>query len=61
MSRDPGEVHPSSVVLDEEQNVQPAQEHRVDGEEVAGQQVLASGFRNSPKVGPVFRGVGSMP
>src|ERR1019366_8922342 len=37
VSRDPHHVHPSGVELEEEQHVEPLQQHRVDGEEVAGQ------------------------
>jgi hypothetical protein len=37
VSRDPHHVHPSAVEFDEEQHVEPLQQHRVDGEEVAGQ------------------------
>jgi hypothetical protein len=37
VSRDPRHVHPAGVELDEEQHVEPLQQHRVDGEEVAGQ------------------------
>jgi len=35
--RDPRHVHPSGVELDEEQHVEPFQQHRVDSEEVASQ------------------------
>ncbi len=37
MGRDAGEVHPSGIEFDEEQDVQPSQQHGVDREEVAGQ------------------------
>ena len=37
VSRDPHHVDPSGVELNEEQDVEPLQRHRVDGEEVAGQ------------------------
>ena len=37
VGRDADQVHATRVDLDEEQHVEPAQEHRVDGEEVAGQ------------------------
>ena len=34
---DAGEVDPPGVALDEEQHVEPSEQHRVDGEGVAGQ------------------------
>jgi hypothetical protein len=34
MTGDPGQVHAAGAVLDEEQHVQAAQEHRVDVEEI---------------------------
>ena len=34
---DSGQVDPSGVELDEEEHVEAPQQHRVDGEEVAGQ------------------------
>src|ERR1019366_3911702 len=36
VSRDSHHGHPSSVELDEEKHKEPLQQHRVDGEEVAG-------------------------
>ena len=37
MSSDPGHMYPSGVELDEEENVEALQQHRVDREEVSGQ------------------------
>jgi hypothetical protein len=37
MTGNAGEVHPSAGQLDEEQDIHPLQEDRVDGEEIAGQ------------------------
>jgi hypothetical protein len=37
MSRDSQHVHPSGVEFDEEQHVKLSKQHRIDGEEVAGQ------------------------
>ena len=36
MVGDAGQVHPPAAELDDEQHIHPPQEHRVDGEEVAG-------------------------
>jgi hypothetical protein len=45
---EPGQVHPASAVLDEEQHVQAAQEHGVHVEEVHRQDRLGLGFQERP-------------
>jgi hypothetical protein len=45
---DPGQVHPPGAVLDEEQHVQTAQEHRIDAEEVHREDRLRLGFQECP-------------
>ena len=37
VGRHTGQMHRASAELDEQQDVEPSQEHRVDGEEIAGQ------------------------
>ena len=58
VGRDAGEEDASAPVMDEEQHVQPAQQHRADREEAAGQgagglpaQELAPGGRDAPRSG----------
>jgi hypothetical protein len=43
----PEDVHPAGRHLHDEQDIQPPQEDRVDGEEVAGQQALGLGAQES--------------
>jgi hypothetical protein len=45
VSSDPGQVHPPGTVLDEEQHIQAAQQHRVDMEEVHRQDGLGLGVQ----------------
>jgi hypothetical protein len=56
----PGQVHPPVGDLDEDQNVEPAQQHRLDGEEVAADAAGLRGQELSP-ARPVRRGAGSTP
>ena len=58
---DPAQMHSAGVELDEEQHVEAAEEHRVDGEDVTGQEAGAWAFKNSDQVGPVRCGAGSIP
>jgi|GEM_PF-4271556 len=60
---DPAEIDPPGVHLDEEQHVETAEQHRIDGEEVAGQngprlrpQELCPGWARSAR-----SGLGAMP
>jgi hypothetical protein len=48
MRGDPGQVHAPGAVLDEEQHVQPAQEHGIDVEEVSGEDGLGLGVQERP-------------
>ena len=48
MGRDSGQVHAPGAMLNEEQHVQAAQEHRVDVEEVRGEDRLRLGFQERP-------------
>jgi hypothetical protein len=48
VSRDPGQVHPPGAMLNEEQHVQAAQEHRVDVEEARGEDRLRLGLQERP-------------
>lgn len=55
VSNDSGHVHLPGIEFDEEQDVGPSQEHRVHGEEVAGQhgRGLSSQERTSGRTGPL--------
>jgi hypothetical protein len=48
MRGDPGQVHAAGAVLDEEQHVQAAQQHRIDVEEVGGDDGLGLGLQERP-------------
>jgi hypothetical protein len=58
---DAGDVDLSAGQVDEEQHVDPLEEHRIDGEEVAGQDRLGLSGEEPPPGGPVRRGAGSPP
>ena len=48
MGGHPGDVDPAGGYLDDEQHVQPAQEHRVEMKEIAGQQPVGRGAQKGP-------------
>ena len=49
----PGQVHSPVGDFDEDQDVQPAQQHRLDGEEVAGDDAVGLGGEELPPARPV--------
>jgi hypothetical protein len=55
-----GDPHEARVVVDEHEDVEPAEENAVDMEEVARLSPFACAERNSAQVGPNRRGDGSM-
>jgi hypothetical protein len=57
---DPGHVHPPPAMLDNEQDVQAAQQHST-GKKSAARMVLARASRNARQDCPARRGAGSMP
>ena len=60
MCGDPGHVHTSGVEFDEEEHVEPLQQHRIDREEVAASMEDAWLRRNSFQLGPARIGEGSI-
>jgi hypothetical protein len=58
VSGNPGQVHAPGAVLDEEQHVQAAQEHRIDVEEVAGEDRLGLAGQERPPGLPGAPGCG---
>jgi hypothetical protein len=59
VSGDPGQVHPSTLQFDHEQDVRPGQADRLHREEVAGHNPGAAGARrNYVQLGPPRRGAG---
>jgi hypothetical protein len=61
MSGDPCQVNAAGAVLDEEQHVQAAQKHRIDVEEVHGEDRLRLGFHEFLPGLPGSPGRGAMP
>ncbi len=51
VGRDPQKVHPAGGVLHHEQHVQPVQQHRVDAEEVGGEDAVGLGGEELPPGG----------
>ena len=60
MGGDSGQVHAPGAMLNEEQHVQAAQEHRVDVEEALARIVFAWASENARQVCPARLGAGSM-
>ena len=58
VSGDSGQVHAPGPVLDEEQHIQPAQEHGIDVEEIHGEDRLGLGFQECPPGLPGSSGCG---
>ncbi len=56
-----GHMDVSGAVLDEEQRVQPTQEHRLDVEEVHRQDRTGLGGQERPQLGPTRDGAASIP
>jgi hypothetical protein len=61
ITRAPSEVNTSSktpvnLAFDEEQHVDPLEEHGVDVEQIAGDDPSACVFRNCPQLGPLRHG-----
>jgi hypothetical protein len=56
---DPGDVHPSTVVLDRDEDVEAAQEHGIDVGESTASIAWACADRNCRQVGLDRRGAGS--
>jgi hypothetical protein len=61
VSGDAGDVDSAGRQFQEERDVDPFEEHRVDGEEVAGQDGVGLGGEELFHVGPLRRGAGSTP
>jgi hypothetical protein len=57
----PGQVHPPVGDLHEDQHVQPAQQHRLHGDQVAADDAAGLRGENRRQLGPSRRGAGSMP
>jgi hypothetical protein len=58
----PKKVHAAGSVLDEEQDIQPLAQQRVDAKKVGGENAVGlAGEELSLQVGPSRRGAGSMP
>lgn len=61
MNGHPSHVYTTVIVLDEEQHIQPAQQHGVHMEEVHRQDALGLSSKDCRQVGPDRRGAGSSP
>ena len=61
MGGDPGDVHAAAAVLDHHQDIETAQEDRVDVREVDREDRVGLAARNCRQVGPDRSGAGSMP
>jgi hypothetical protein len=58
---DTQQVHAAGGMLDDEQNVEPVPQQRVDAQEVRGENAVCLGAQEFGQLAPSRRGAGSMP